>query len=160
MNPAGRARAAQQFPARWMDVSLEEGKVYEIVQIAMKRHHYSPHGEVVTGAGLYQFGSPVKEIIYDVLPLDPWFRMLGIPIGWADIAAWMVPVPGGVRLTVSLVKGVFHSKVVSEMAAELVEEFRVNGALIQASEPFTGLDLPLDSPGRPAAHRKRDRASG
>lgn len=150
MNPAGRDRAVQKFPARSMDLSLEANAAHEIVRATMIRHHYKPYGEIGAGVATYRFGSLAKEFLNQIVPLDLFSSMSGKQAGSAKIAAWTEPVPGGVRLTISLVTGILHAKEASQMAAELIEEFRAKGSLIRASEPFTGFDLPRDSPGRPA----------
>lgn len=149
MSPAGRTDSIEHYPARSMEVSLGPASVHEVVLAAMTRQRYRLHGDVAAGVGIYRIGSAAKEFLNLVLPVEIFSTMAGKPHGSAEIAAWTVPAPGGVRLTLSLRTGFPHAVVVRSVAAELIDEFRANGVLIQASEPFTGLDLPPDSPGRP-----------
>ena len=157
MKPAGRADAVEHYPARSMDVSMEPAAVHQIVGVAMARHRYRLCSDVSTGVGIYRTGSAAKEILNLVVPFEVFPFTAGRPHGSGEIAAWTEPAPGGVRLALSLREGFPHAVVVRAIAAELIEEFRANGVLIQASEPFTGLDLPPDSPGRPKNIPKRRR---
>ena len=158
MAAAGRADAAAEgFPARWIDVSAELPAVHAALGEAMARHRYTPHETTPDGVTHFRQGSHGLAFLADTFDLGLIRRIMGRPEeSFAQIAAWTSPVVGGHRLTVSLLDGVSHAKEVRSMLVELIETFRANGLLIDASPLFSGLDLPLDSPGRPSKlHRKR-----
>jgi hypothetical protein len=158
MAAAGRADAAAEgFPARWIDVSAEPPAIHAALGAAMARHRYTPHETTPDGVTRFRLGSHGLAFLADTFDVGLIRRLMGRPEeSFAQIAAWITPADGGHRLTVSLLDGVSHAKEVRSMLVELIETFRTDGVLVDASPLFSGLDLPLDSPGRPSTlHRKR-----
>jgi hypothetical protein len=153
--------AAQYFPARWIDVSTTEQVVRDAVQAAMRRRHYSARSTTADGVTMYRFGSRGLGFLSDMLSAGLILRIMGRPHeAWAQIAAWTTPVEGGLRVTISLLDGMSHSSQLRSMLVELIETFRRDDVLIDASPLFSGLDLPLESPGRPSQmHRARRQGS-
>ena len=146
MGAAGRASsAAENLPARWIDVAADAESVRSAVAEAMARHDYTRHGADESGVTKYRFGSPGAEFVSDALSLGLVLRVLGRPDGWAEIAVWTRTTPGGVRLTVSLVKGTFHAAKVRSLIVELIEVFRADGTLLDASAPLSSVDLEVGS---------------
>lgn len=142
MGAAGRASsAAENLPARWIDVDADAESVRAVVADAMARHDYTRHGADEAGVTTYRFGSPGAEFVSDALSLGLVLRMLGRPDGWAEIAVWTMPTPAGVRLTVGLMKGTFHAAEVRTLIVELIEVFRADGTLLDASAPLSSVDL-------------------
>ena len=139
--------AVENLPARWIDVAADATSVHNTVRAAMERHHYKPHGTPADGVAMYRFGSPGAEFVSDALSLGLVLRLMKRPDGWAELAAWTVPTEGGVRLSVSLVKGVFHAEEVRTMITEIIETFRSDGTLVDASERFSSRDLPKGTTG-------------
>lgn len=149
------ATAEQHYPARWIDVSVDAETAHAAVAAVVAQHDYSPTGTSAGDIRRYRFGSPGLEFLSDAVGFGLVLRALGRPDGWAELVAFTHAGDGGVRLTVSLVEGVFHARVVAAAIEEIVDTFRRDGVLVDSSEPFSGLDLPPDSPGRPRLHRRR-----
>jgi len=142
MAAAGRASsAAENLPARWIDVAADDAAVRSVVDAAMLRHDYKRHDVGADGVTRYRFGSPGAEFVSDALSLGLVLRVLGKPDGWAEIATWTTPTAGGVRVSVSLVQGTFHAKKVRSLIVELIEAFRSDGTLVDASEMLSSRDL-------------------
>jgi len=150
--------ANKHLPARWIDVSVDDASTHAVARAAMARRHYTPRGATIGGVALYQYGTLAREFFSDLLSLGLFARLAGRPDGYARIAVWTEPIDGGTRVSVSLVTGVFHAAALHATISELIQDFAATGALIRAGEPFSGLDLPPDSPGYPLAHRRRSRA--
>jgi hypothetical protein len=144
------ASATEHLPARWLDISADPAAIHARTASAMRRHLYRAHGPVVDGIARYRYMSPGSEFLSDMASFGLILNILGRPDSFAELAAWTEPSPDGTRLTISLAHGIFHAKRVRAMIVEIIEEFRVDGSLVNASPPFSGLDLPLDSPGRPS----------
>jgi len=149
--------AAENLPARWIDVSAPLPVVNAAVGAAMQRHRYTPHESTADGVTRFRFGSPGIGFLADMFDVGLIRRIMRRPDeSYAEIAAWTTPIENGYRLTVSLLSGLSHANEVRSLLVELIEIFRADGVLIDASPLFSGLDLPLDSPGRPSRlHRKR-----
>jgi len=142
MAAAGRASsAAENLPARWIDVASDADAVRAVVDAAMVRNDYKKHDVDDAGVVRYRFGSPGAEFVSDALSLGLVLRVLGKPDGWAEIATWTAPSADGVRVSVSLVKGTFHAKKVRSLIVELIETFRADGTLVDASEMLSSRDL-------------------
>ena len=154
---ARRDSAAEYLPARWIDIAAEPPAVHGVLGAAMQRHRYRPHETTPDGVTRFRFGSPGLGFVSDMFDVGLIRRIMGRPDeSFAQIAAWTTPVDGGQRLTISLLDGLSHANEVRTMMVELIETFRTDGVLIDASPLFSGIDLPLDSPGRPSRlHRKR-----
>jgi hypothetical protein len=153
VSAATRARNANRhLPARWIDVARDAAGTHAFAHTAMARRGYTPRGPVDDGVAYYQYGTPVRQFFSDVLSFGIVRRLLGRPDGYALLAVWTEPVAGGTRVTVSLVTGLFHAAALHETLAELITDVDAAGALLQAGAPFSGINLPADSPGRPLAH--------
>lgn len=153
MSAASRARNANRhLPARWIDVAGDAASTHAFAHTAMARRGYTPRGRVDDGVAYYQYGTPARQFFSDVLSFGIVRRLLGRPDGYALLAVWTEPIAGGTRVTVSLVTGIFHAAAVHETLAELINDVDAAGALLQAGAPFSGIDLPAHSPGRPIAH--------
>jgi hypothetical protein len=123
----------------------------------MQRHRYRPHDTTADGVTRFRFGSPGIGFLADMFDVGLIRRIMRRPDeSYAEIAAWTTPIESGHRLTVSLLSGLSHANEVRSLLVELIETFRVEGTLVDASPLFSGVDLPLDSPGRPTRlHRGR-----
>jgi hypothetical protein len=142
-------RVVEYFPARWIDVDTGADAAHGVVRAVMLRYRYKPYGALAEGVARYRFGSPAAEFLSDTLSLGLVLTLLKRPDGWAELAAWTAPAPRGVRVTIGLTHGVSHRRAVRSMLGDIVEAFRSDGTLIDASEPFSGHDLPAGTPGRP-----------
>lgn len=139
--------AAENLPARWIEVDADAATVHDVVGAAMARHNYKLHGTIVDGAATYRFGSPAAEFVSDALSLGLVLRLMKRPSGWAELAVVTEPATSGVRVTISLVHGVFHAKEARAMMVEIIDTFRRDGVLLTVSERFSSLDLPSESSG-------------
>jgi hypothetical protein len=157
MTKQGRQRnnALKYFPACWVDVSTDAVAAHRVAAAAMVRRHYSVRSTASPDVVFYQYGTGAREFWWDVIGIDLIMRLMGRPDGWAQIAVWTTAVPGGTRIWVALIDGVFHADAVRSTIDELVIDVRAAGILIAVGEPFSGLDLPADSPGQPNPRRKR-----
>ena len=162
MTSARRARNGNKYlPARAMDVSVDAAAALEFARAAMARHHFTPHGAITGGVWMFRYGTPIDEFFSDILGLGVFYRMIGRSDAYARIAVWTEPLATGTRLTVSLVTGIFQAPTVQTTITELIGDFTDAGVLIQAGEPFSGIDLPADSPGQPFPRRRaREEARG
>ncbi|MGY4857624.1 hypothetical protein [Cryobacterium sp. AP23] len=155
MSAESRARnATQHLPARWIEVSVDAAGAHESARVAMARHRYTPVGEVVDGVAQYQYGTLLTEFLSEIAGLPLILRLAGKPYGYAKIAVWTAPVPDGTRLTVSLLTGLFHAEELRRTIDDLIIGFGAAGTLLRTGEPFSGIDLPAESPGQPYAHRR------
>ena len=89
-----------------------------------------------------------------ILGLGLIFRFFGRSNEHARIAVWTEPLPAATRVTVSLVTGIFQAPAVHSTITELIDDLSAAGVLLQAGEPFSGIDLPANSPGQPFPRRR------
>jgi len=156
----GRRRpdaAAEHLPARWIDVAAQLPVVHAAVGAAMQRHRYRAHESTADGVTRFRFGSPGLGFLADMFDVGLVRRIMRLPNeSYAEIAVWTTPIENGHRLTISLLTGLSHATEVRSLLVELIDTFRADGTLVDASPLFSGIDLPLDSPGRPTRlHRGR-----
>lgn len=157
MTKADRQRktALKYFPARWIDTATDAPSAHRAAAVAMERRHYSLRDAPSPDVALYQYGTVAREFWWGMVGIDFVMRVVGRPDGWAQIAVWTTAIPGGTRIGISLRDGVFHATAVRSTIDELVADLHATGTLLAVSEPFSGLDLPADSPGQPKPRRKR-----
>jgi hypothetical protein len=157
MTKQGRQRnnALKYFPACWVDVSTDAAGAHRAAAIAMQRRHYSLRSSPSPDVAFYQYGTGAREFWWDVIGIDLIVRMMGRPDAWAQIAVWTTAVPGGTRIWVALIDGISHRDAVRSTIDELVTDVHAAGILLAVGEPFSGFDLPADSPGQPNPRRKR-----
>jgi hypothetical protein len=146
--------ALKYFPARWINVSVDAARAHHLAAVAMNRHRYTLREQRTPDVALFQYGTVAREFLWDFLGFDAVAFFRGLPTEWAQIAVWTEPVAGGTRISVSLLDGLTHRTEVRMTIEDLIEGFRAEGVLLQVSEPFSGLDLPADSPGQPKPHRR------
>jgi len=155
VNAARRARNGNKhLPARAIDVSCDAASALEFARVAMARHHFTPHGPVVEGAWMFRYSTLADEFLSDILGLGLIFRFFGRSNEHARIAVWTEPLPAATRVTVSLVTGIFQAPAVHSTITELIDDLSAAGVLLQAGEPFSGIDLPANSPGQPFPRRR------
>jgi hypothetical protein len=150
-----RKNSLKYFPACWVEVATDAPTAHGAASVAMRRRHYSLREAASPEVLFYQYGTGAREFWWDVLGIDLVMRMMGRPNGWAQIAVWTTAVPGGTRIWVALIDGVFHADAVRSTIDELVNDVRAAGVLLAVGEPFSGFDLPAESPGQPNPRRKR-----
>jgi hypothetical protein len=154
-----RARNGTKYlPARWMDVSADAATAHGFAHTAMTTHHYTQRGTVINGVAVYLYGTLLREFIFDALAVGLILRLMGRPDGFARIVVLTEPLENGTRVTVSLLDGVFHADHVRLTIEALIARFEERGMLRGTSEPFSGLDLPANSPGQPRPNRKQNDA--
>ena len=150
MSAATRAkRLNKAFPARWIDVAADAATAHDIARAVLERRRYRADATPTGGVLVYEYGTRLGEFIDDMYSLGLVAYLLGRPTGYGRVAVWTEAVDGGTRLTVSLVTGRNHARSVHEVIAELIHTVAATGLLVQAGEPFSGIDLPADSPGQP-----------
>jgi hypothetical protein len=147
--------ALKYFPARWIDVSVDAARAHDLAARALNRHRYTLREQRSPAVAFFQYGTPGREFLWDILGFDAVAFFRGLPTEWAQIAVWTEPVAGGTRISVSLVDGLTHRTEVRSTIDDLIADFRAEGVLLAVSDPFSGLDLPADSPGQPKPRRKR-----
>jgi hypothetical protein len=163
---ARRNRTRTKYlPARWIDVAADDATVHTIVAEVMVRGYYSQTGEVTAGVAIFEHGTQTREFWFDVLNADLILQLMGRPGGWGRVVAFTEPIaagptpaepaPSGTRVTISLTDGLPHRNHVRRLIAEVIEAVGQRGILIGTSEPFTGIDLPQDSPGQPYPKRTK-----
>ncbi|WEO76311.1 hypothetical protein BJQ94_13180 [Cryobacterium sp. SO2] len=135
-------------------MSVDEATAHAFAHTAMAGRRYTPVGERVDGVVLYQYGTLLTEFLSEIAGLPLILRLAGRPYGYAKIAVWTEPAAGGTRVSVSLLTGLFHAEALRLTVDELIRAFDTAGTLLRAGEPFSGIDLPPASPGRPLAHRR------
>jgi hypothetical protein len=151
---ARRARNGTKYlPARWIDVAADAATVHGFAHSAMTTHHYTQHGDISDGVAVYLYGTLLREFVFDLFAVGLILRLMGRPDGFARIVVFTEPVVNGTRVTVSLANGVFHADHVRLTIEALITRFEERGLLLGTSEPFSGLDLPGNSPGQPRPDR-------
>ena len=150
-----RTIGLKYFPARWIDVSVDAARAHTLAADAMNRHRYTLRQQRTADVALFQYGTVAREFFWDFLGIDAIAFFRGLPSEWAQIAVWTEHIAGGTRIGVSLLDGLTHRTEVRATIEDLIEMARGEGVLLQVSEPFSGLDLPADSPGQPKPRRRR-----
>jgi hypothetical protein len=149
------ARLTKQFPARWIDVAADAATAHDIARAVLVRRRYRVGAAPAGGVLVYEYGTRLGEFIDDMYSLGLIAYLFGRPTGYGRVAVFTEAVDGGTRLTVSLVTGRNHARSVREVVAELIHTVAATGLLVQAGEPFSGVDLPSDSPGQPVPGYRR-----
>jgi len=147
------SRAIEHLPARSMVVSVDAATAHEFARRAMERHHYMRAGTVTGGVASYQWGTLFLEFLSNLAGAGLILRLMGRHDSYARFAVWTEAEGENIRLTASMVTGLFHSDDFRVATLELIEQFDEAGMLVSSSDAFSGIDLPKNSPGRPAAHR-------
>jgi hypothetical protein len=155
MSAESRAeRVTRMLPARWLDVSVDAATAHETVRTAMAVRRYTPVGSGVNGVAYYRHGTLLSEFLSDAVAFSLIKWLMKRPIGYAKFAVWTEPAAGGTRVTLSLVTGYAHAAWLRLTIDDLITGFGAAGTLVRTGEPFSGIDLPDGSPGRPLAHRR------
>jgi hypothetical protein len=143
------------FPARMITVSVDVARAHQLAAVAMGRHRYTLREQRTPGIAFFQYGTPGRAFVWDIIGFDAIAFFRGLPSEWAHIAVWTEPVADGTQIGVSLLEGLTHRNEVRSAIDDLIEDFRAEGALVRVSEPLSGFDLPADSPGQVRPKRKR-----
>jgi hypothetical protein len=149
------ARLNRQFPARWIDVAADAPTAHDFARAVLAGRHYRVEAAPAGAVLFYEYGTRLGEFLDDLYSLGVIAYLRGRPRGYGRVAAWTETIDGGTRLTVSLVTGYHHAKSVHAVIAEVIDAAAAAGVLTQVGAPFSGIDLPSDSPGQPAPGYRR-----
>ena len=138
-----------------MEVTADVPTIQQMVHSSLKKNHYSRDASSTDNIFRYYHGNLVTEMVSNATGWDLIKMMAGRPTGFGQIVAWVEATADGHRLSLSLTTGVAQAKFISIIFDELVAQFSGTGQLLRVSEPYSGMDLPLESPGRPLMHGGR-----
>ena len=137
------------------DDATNDRVAHDIARAVLERRRYRADATPTGGVLVYEYGTRLGEFIDDMYSLGLIAYLFGRPTGYGRVAVFTEAVDEGTRLTVSLVTGRNHARSVREVVAELIHTVAATGLLVQAGDPFSGVDLPSDSPGQPVPDYRR-----